>query len=227
MELAKSLVGKTGKFNANKWRALTDEERDKILNSHPKLKEKTKQSNMKKYETGHPSRLHITKEKVKQTNLERYGVVYPSQLEDTKLHVRWTNLEKYGVEYPMQCPKFSSNVRLYKQKDYILPNNEIIKVQGYEPVALDILFKLYTIDDIKMLRVDVPEIWYMYNGKQKRYYPDIFVVPENKIIEVKSIRTYSMDVDKLKAKADRCKEMGFSYEFWICSRVELLEVVKI
>lgn len=59
-------------------------------------------------------------------------------------------------------------------------------IKGYEHLALDELVKIYNEDDILTDRNDMPKIMYNFNDKTLRYYPDIYIKSENKIIEVKS-----------------------------------------
>lgn len=100
-------------------------------------------------------------------------------------------------------------------KDYTLQSNKIIRIQGYENIALDELTKVYTEDDIITNRREMPKITYYLNGKVKRYYPDIWIKSENKIIEVKSYYTYKKDLIKNIMKALATRKLKFDFEFWI------------
>jgi hypothetical protein len=114
------------------------------------------------------------------TNLLKYGYKNAAQSPDVELK-RLTNIEKYGVEHPNQVGEFfekqleSAN----KYKEYTLPSGKIVKLQGYEKYAMDIL--------IKSDRQEMPEIWYEHSGKKKRYFTDFYIPKDNLIIEVKSI----------------------------------------
>ena len=133
--------------------------------------------------------------------------------------MKQTNILKYGVEYAIQ----NSNIFIksinnsYNKKEYILPFSEnIIYVQGYEPLALDILFNnFYKEDEIKTNRKDIPIIKYTNNNKNSVYYPDIFIPIENKIIEVKSTWTYEKEIEKNNLKREACINVGYNFEFWI------------
>ena len=48
-----------------------------------------------------------------------------------------------------------------------------------------------------------------------RYFPDIFIPKDNKIIEVKSVRTMMLHLETNIIKKIRCLEMGFQFEFRI------------
>jgi len=62
----------------------------------------------------------------------------------------------------------------------------------------------------------VPEIWYIgEDNKKHRYYTDIYIPKDNLIIEVKSTRTYNVDLEKNIRKETRCKELGYKFQFAI------------
>jgi hypothetical protein len=108
-----------------------------------------------------------------------------------------------------------SHKNSYNLKEYTLPSNNIVKVQGYEPFALDILLKIFNENDIIIERKDIPIIKYETNKKIFTYYPDIFIPKENKIIEVKSIWTYNVNLEKNILKQKASINNGYNFEFWI------------
>jgi hypothetical protein len=179
------------------------------------FKEYIKQKSLETYGTDHPLQSEQVKEKIRKTNIERYGVEYPMQSDDNKEKSKITCLEKYGVEHPMQNPEIAR--KMFVTKDFEMPNGTIIKVQGYEPIVLQMLLDIgYTQDDIITSRSEVPEIWYLDTNKKKhRYYCDIYIHSENKIIEVKSPYTYNVNKEINDIKGQTCKENGFNFEFWI------------
>lgn len=61
----------------------------------------------------------------------------------------------------------------------------------------------------------MPELWYNYESKNRRYYADIFIPKENKIIEVKSKWTFSVKKEQHYQKRKSCLDNGFNFEFWI------------
>jgi hypothetical protein len=67
----------------------------------------------------------------------------------------------------------------------------------------------------------MPEIWYFKDDKQHRYFPDIFIPAENKIIEVKSNYTLWSSKTVNYQKRDACLKLGFLFEFWIFSGDQL------
>lgn len=114
-----------------------------------------------------------------------------------------------------QCGFDKSDKSGKTHKDYILPSGKIIRIQGYENIALDELIKVYKEDDIITNKREMPKINYNFEDKQKRYYPDIWIKSINKIIEIKSTWTYKRDLDKNKLKEIATKKLNFDFEFWV------------
>jgi hypothetical protein len=54
-----------------------------------------------------------------------------------------------------------------------------------------------------------------YENKNKKYYPDLYIVSENKIIEVKSKYTYETNITLNTLKRKASIGMGLSFEFWV------------
>ena len=107
---------------------------------------------------------------------------------------------------------------------YKLPSDEIIRVQGYEPLAIDILLKKYNENDIITPKKDMPII--MYKKKTKhRYFPDIYIPKENLIIEVKSDYTYNKDLIKNILKALATRKLGYNFETWIFNHKKELLII--
>jgi len=132
-----------------------------------------------------------------------------------------TSMDIYGVENPMQDPEIceKQHIASFHYKEYELPNGDIIKVQGYEPIALDILFKIgYDQNDLITSKICVPEIWYHYNETKHRYFCDIYIISINKIIEVKSDWIYEKEKEKNMLKAEACIKSGYNFEFWIIDK---------
>lgn len=81
------------------------------------VKEKKKQTCLKKYGVEYISQSKIIKEKTKQTNLKKFGVEYSLQSNTVKEKGIKTCLEKYGVKNPSQ-----SNIIKNKKKNTALKN---------------------------------------------------------------------------------------------------------
>jgi RNA recognition motif-containing protein len=106
----------------------------------------------------------------------------------------------------------------YKYKEYIMPSGKIVKVQGYENKALDILIQKYTEDDIIVELKEINKIFkfrYLLNNKEHRYFPDFYIKSTNTIIEVKCEWTYNIDKEKNELKKQCCLDNGFNFVFMI------------
>lgn len=197
-------------------------------------------TNLKRYGVEHPAQNKEIYNQIVETNLERYGVKCSLENEDVKKKkdntcvekygvtmclqnevIRAksvaTSIEKYGVRNPMQSIEIQekNQKNSLKYKEYKCPSGIIRKVQGDEPYALDELMKEYTEEQIKTDRKDVPRILYIYNAEEHYYFCDIFIPHMNKLIEVKSTWTFSLNNDKIIEKGKACIDNGYLYEIWI------------
>jgi len=152
--------------------------------------------------------------------LEKYGVENPSSNDQVKLKRINTMLERFGVEHnfinwsekmfakhgvynsvhiPEVAEKLCYN-RFKKRKEYMLSFGEIIHLQGYEPFGFDYLKTLYEEKQVLYRKKDMPELWYNWEGKIRRYYCDFFVPSDNLVVEIKSPYTFSRDHQLIKQK---------------------------
>ncbi len=170
--------------------------------------------------------------KSKKTTLDRYGVDNIQKLEEVAHRTSLKNTvnakerlakakqtirERYGVDYISQVSEIHEKQQKLRWKNYTLPSGKIIKIQGFENFALDILLTTTDENNIVTSRKDIPNIWYYHLDKKRRYYPDILVSGIT-IIEVKSEYTYRMyEAINLKKK-DACTQAGFNFEFWIFNK---------
>jgi hypothetical protein len=113
-----------------------------------------------------------------------------------------------------QCGYEKSEKSGYTHKDYIFPSGTIRRIQGFENYILDELLKIYTEEQIITDRKDMPKIFYIFKGKLKQYYPDIYIPHLNKIIEVKSTWTFKRYYIQNMLKSIATKK-EFEYEIWI------------
>jgi hypothetical protein len=106
----------------------------------------------------------------------------------------------------------------YSKKEYVFPSGRIDQIQGYEHFALDELIINEKIEESDIITgcKNVPEIWYHdENGKNHRYYVDIFIPSQNRCIEVKSEWTYNIQINSVLLKQKAAKELGYNYEILI------------
>jgi hypothetical protein len=120
---------------------------------------------------------------------------------------RWCNTEWVANYY-------SSHGKYY---EYELPSGKIVKIQGYEPAALNELLKQYTEDDImigvKEINKEIGRIKYIQDDIEHSYYPDFYIKSTNTIIEVKSTWTYEKWKEKNELKKQACIDKGLNFKF--------------
>jgi hypothetical protein len=192
------------------------------------VKGKITKTNLEKYGVVKASQLKEVQDKMKKTCVEKYGTEWAAQAEEVKDKMKTTFLERYGVEYPLQVKEIHERQQKsgYTFKDYTLPSGKIIRVQGYEPLALDILLETITEEELLTGYKNVPIIWYEMNGNKHRYFTDIFIPSQNKCIEVKSDFTFYKEMEQNLLKQEATKLLGFECEIWIFnSNRKLIEIL--
>lgn len=140
----------------------------------------------------------------------------------------------FGVRHQSQMLSVHEKQHRHRYKKYSLPSGKIINVQGYENLALDELINIYSEDEIITSRKYMPTIWYIgEEGKNHRYYPDIYIPKDNLIIEVKSDYTLKRELQRNLLKAQATKQLGFNFKYMIFSgkgsniTSEVLKILKI
>ena len=190
---------------------------------NPEVKEKSRITNNLKY-GGNSSMCSVeVKDKSKETNRRKRGTDWYVQSEDFKKKFKESMLKKYGVEQVMHyTPSFEKSLNTsYKKKIFVFPSGRIEKIQGYEGFSLNELLDAgYQEDDIVVSNKEIEShtgaIWYLDSERKKRkYYPDIYLITENKIVEVKSKYTYKAAYSINIRKKQACIDLGISFEFWI------------
>jgi hypothetical protein len=152
------------------------------------------------------------------TNIKRYGMSSLFKHPIIRAKARFTNLSKYGVEHVMQNAEIAEKAAntSRKFKNYILPSGKVIKIQGYEDIVLNELLTAYTEEKIVTTRSAMPEIWYIdNNGQYHRYFPDMYIPCDNKVVEVKSVYTYQQNKEMFHKKRKACLCLGFEFESYI------------
>ena len=207
---------------------------------HTTVRDKMKETMLQTYGVEHPLQKEGFRDKFKETLKERYGVTVPYhskiirdrgaekckqiygvenpfQNEQVKEKIIQTNLAKYGVEHPSQnneiMLKAQANAKKYKK--YTMPSGEIRNVQGYEPYALTELLKVYSEEQIKTDRKDIPRIKYLCGNKERYYFPDMYIPDDKIIVEVKSVWTYKCKNDNIILKKEATEKLGYLYDIWI------------
>jgi hypothetical protein len=191
-------------------------------------KENYKQAFLRKYGANHPMKVPAIKLKQINTCLKRYNVHTTLLVEKFREKALKTNVERYGYEYPIQSPQIAKkqNSSALMYKTYISPTGVIHRVQGYEPHALKDLFTTVSESDIITGCTSVPNINYIFNNKNRIYYPDIYIKSQNKLIEVKSTWTYISEIQQNNAKALACLNKGYQFEFWIYCQISRKKFIR-
>lgn len=190
-----------------------------------KGKENFKQKCLDNYGVENPSQSSIIKQQKIETCLKNYGVCHPMKSKLIKDQMKQKNFNKYGVENPMQNIEVFKKAQKnkYKRKKYIFKTEEILEVQGYEPIALKLLEEQgYKYEDIE---IEPFSIIYKFKNKEHHHFPDIYIPKENKIIEVKSDYTYSCVLEINKQKQLYAMSQGYIYEFWVFDGKGNLEIL--
>jgi hypothetical protein len=221
------------------------------------VKAKILETNDKIVSDGKTSK-ELQQEKARETMAERYGDAFynnAAQIKESKANQSKerkeeiqdkriaTTLEKYGVENVLLLPgiresAMASNATL---KSYSFPSGTEIKIQGYEKQAIDTLLVEYREDDLvvsdagNISSCGAPIFEYINaNRTHGKYYPDILIKSENKIIEVKSrwwydgngAEKYSGRLENNKRKRQAALDAGFTFEFWIYDSNGIREIIK-
>ena len=190
---------------------------------NPEVKEKSRITNNLKYGGNSSMCSDEVKNKSKETNRKKHGTDWYVQSEDFKIKFKESMISKYGVEQVMHyTPSFEKSLDTsYRKKLFVFPSGRVEKIQGYEGFGLtELLDKGYSEDDIIVSNKEIEKytgvIWYLDSEKKRRkYYPDIYLKCENKIIEVKSKYTYEVNISINKTKKQSCLDLGISFQFWI------------
>ena len=211
----------------------TNIERYSVANAmqSPAIQAKLEKTSMERYGTRRPSENSTIKAKIKtahtsksldevnaiKASLQRYGTTSPNHADIVKQHKMEASLQKYGTPNPMQNQEIQAKAQrnAFRHKDFTMPSGAIRRVQGYEPFALKELLNTYTEDQIITDRAAVPRIPYTVGGKQRYYFPDIYLPHIKKIIEVKSTWTYSCTTDNISQKEAATRDIGYDYELWV------------
>lgn len=192
---------------------------------YSEVKEKSKETLMLKYGVDNINKLDATKVSHKKRNKKLYGDKYyfnttdfkeksnktikelygdvdnVFQAEIIKCRIKNHYLDKYDVEYPSQVEEIHIKQQIsgFKCKRF-----KGLNYRGtYE---LDFLKNFYDVG------IDnAPSINYIFENKDKIYFPDFYYKPLNLIIEIKSCYTYEKYIDKNKAKGKSCIEQGYNY----------------
>ena len=184
------------------------------------VQQKAAETMLSRYGVAHALQYDEFKQKFVETSIARYGTSHPFQNDDVKRKITETNIARYGVANAMQNAFVAEKglKNSFRNKKYVFIDGTIQAVQGYEPFALALLErKGFHESDLITSRLYVPEIWYMdtHQFKCRRYFVDIYIPKDNKMIEVKSTFTYMKDIAEITWKKEACVRYGFDFEVWV------------
>ncbi|AHA45959.1 zinc-ribbon-containing protein [Insectomime virus] len=175
--------------------------------------------------------------------MEKFGQEYYAQSGDYKKNMlekfgseqvfgtekfRAIMMERYSVEHAMHHPEFFEKMlrSSFSCKIFKTRRGKEFLYQGYEHFCLSSLLEVegYTEEDIATR--NIPVVPYIFEGKEHKYYPDIFIQKENRLIEVKSEWTMQKDLEKNYSKIKACSELGFKIELRVYGKKgELLDTI--
>jgi len=208
------------------------------------IKKLAKQTLLEKYGVDNPMYLPGMSEQRKKHFIEKYGVENPSSNEQVKQKrintmmerhgiphnlVNWQEkfFNKFGVHNPAHVPEIAETLcynRFKKRKEYTLSTGEVIHLQGYEPFGIDYLKTKYQENQIQYRKKDMPELWYNWQKKTRRYYCDFFVADDNLVVEIKSTFTLSRDLDIVKQKILSAQTKGYKVLLLVFDRYGQVEL---
>lgn len=128
-----------------------------------------------------------------------------------------TCMEKYGVPHVMQCPDIYRKMAAssFRRKEFVTNDGRKYMILGYEDRCLNTICNEEKTDDVYAgMDLEIPIINYEFKGKIHKYYPDIYIPSQNRLIEVKCKYTYDRDPEKTQAKMLACAKK-YNVELWI------------
>lgn len=185
---------------------------------HPDIAAKQKETLMKNYGVEHPAQNAEIFSRQKETMVKNHGVQFPLQNKQIFEKQKQTMLERHGAKFALQVPELFAKQQkaAFSYKEYKFPSGKVTPYQGYENFCLDDLVEEgYTEDDIINSVEEVPIISYTMGDTDHKYFPDIFIPKENKLIEVKCKYTFERYLEQNMAKAKACIEQGYKFELRI------------
>lgn len=157
--------------------------------------------------------------RVIERNLKKYGTKVNPR---ATASIRETMLRRYGVPHALQNKKLLRKAQstAYALKPLEL-NGKTVRVQGYEPQAIQYLVKEKNIPESAIRcggHASIPEIPYTDETGTHVYHPDIFIPKRNLIVEVKSLYTYRVGKAKIRVTRKACKELGYKFLLLVMNR---------
>lgn len=180
------------------------------------------------------------KAKVKATLLLRYGMLNYVNTELGKItkellygNPNYNNREKffetmqklYKFKHALQNSEiFSKSLKSrFDKHEYIFPSGKKEIIQGWENITIDNLLKKgikendIVISDTEIEKYIGTILYLTPDNKLHRYYPDAYIISENRIYETKSNFTYEKDQNKIQFSGEVLvlKDINFTLKIYI------------
>ena len=168
-------------------------------------KENFKKSIFKKY----GSNSYLTSDEFKIRLKEEYGVSHTSQIQSIQKKGEDTCFKNYGVKHNAQNEEMFKRTQLSGFKLKIHKETGLSYRGTFEKNFLDFCFS-------KNIQVkNAISIRYLFENKEKVYFPDFYLNEKNLIIEIKSNYYFEKYKEKNLAKQKACLEQGYNFIFII------------
>jgi len=191
-----------------------------------KIQEKIDLVFMKNWDAKRPFLSEKFIKKYNQMMLEQYGKEWFVMTDKFKEKM----IENYGVEHALQSPilfKKMMNSSFNRKKNYVSEDGKVWSVLGYEDKCIETLLEEGVLSENLCAGEDneIPVCKYVCSqtGKNRVWYPDVWISDTKRLIEIKSEWTYNKDPIKMKDKMDCCE---FNCELWIYNgKKEIIEII--
>lgn len=167
-------------------------------------------------------------EAIKKTCIARYGAEsHLSKNTIIRKKITKSVRDRYGVDNVFQLDtvkKLCNHHNSFKRKEYIFPSGRTEHIQGYEHFAINLLLEQGIREDDILTSNDCPSIH--YENRNRIYFPDLLIKSQNRLIEVKSPFTYSINTNEIQTKQEASKSEGYSHEIWVIDKIgKILEIL--
>jgi hypothetical protein len=179
-ELVKQKIKVT---HSNKYKDKDKPKKQKLTKEE--IKNKVKDTNLKRYGETAPAKNKTIQQKIENTNLQRYGYKSALQNKDVIAKRKQTNLLKYGVEYPSQNQEIKNKVRQTCLErfgvEYSLQSEEV-KSRGKHTSLQKYGYEHYQHNKIAS-----------ENASKKAYKLKTFITPSGKEIVCQGYEPFALD----------------------------------
>jgi len=170
---------------------------------------KREKTNLKKYNVKNISQTKKAKDKKKKTMKSNGTIFFLSNKKEYKKKM----LKLYGVGNPSQ----HKDIHLKQHSGYILKHYNGLYYRGsYEKDFID-----HCIEKNIKIENFIGTIDYIFENKNKKYFPDFFIKDLNLVIEIKSSWTFEVELEKNLQKEKSTKNSGFNFLFIINKDYEI------